>query len=277
MTRYVNPVPPHDAIVSYYNDESVNRIIQDIYRKRSENAGNWIVDDKVAFIADMIPRQEAVFRVLEVGCNSGWFLSGLRHVLSERGYAESAVELTGIDIDAEAIVNRVDAEVVLINASAEEFFGSVGNRYDLIVHFELIEHLADPSTFCLQCRKALAPGGAMAFTCPNILGLEMLVGYNQPRLLAHAIFPPVHLTGFSLHNITHFLLRQGFAVERVETPGKLDVEMAHLSRGEESPDILGFVSGLTHEQRGGLQRLISGLRASSHMAVVARNPEQQAG
>lgn len=40
--------------------------------------------------------------------------------------------------------------------------------WDLIVHSDTVEHLEDPSRALAECRRVLAPGGALCFTIPII-------------------------------------------------------------------------------------------------------------
>lgn len=271
LSRFVNPAPSPEAVREYYNDESVNELLRAIYQRRFQEKTNFIRDDKVDYVMECIDEHiEGEFKILEIGCNSGWMLSRLRSALQEKHGAGTSLSLTGIDLDKTAIRNAVDREIAFHNVSAEEFVETSSEQFDFILHFDLMEHLSDPGTFLSRCRLLLKPGGRMVFTCPNIEGLEMLLDYNSPRPLAHALFPPMHLNGFSTHNITHFLLRHGFAVERLDTPGKLDVEIVKLfGQNAKNPD-LRFVSGLTPEQMDGLQNLLVALKASSHMACVAR-------
>ena len=96
-------------------------------------------------------------------------------------------------------------DLELTASNAEAYVKSAAGRYDIILHFELIEHLADPYTFMTSLYSLLKTDGVMFFSTPNADGLEMLAsGYNDFRLLAHSIFPPMHLNAFSVSNIGHF-------------------------------------------------------------------------
>jgi SAM-dependent methyltransferase len=41
-------------------------------------------------------------------------------------------------------------------------------RFDLIVHWGLLEHFADPNPLIRKCADLLAPGGTLLFTMPNM-------------------------------------------------------------------------------------------------------------
>jgi hypothetical protein len=117
-------------------------------------------------------------------------------------------------------------------------------------------------------RNLLNDSGLMFFSTPNANGLEIkAAGYNDFRLLAHAIFPPMHLNAFSSTNLTHFAIRSGFKVVEITTPGKLDIDM--LSHCEnELDDILKKISELDEYTKGIIQYLVSYMKCSSHMRCI---------
>jgi len=59
--------------------------------------------------------------------------------------------------------------------------------------------------------KLLKVSGVHYFHTPNINGMDNIaLNWNSKRLLAHGIFPPMHLNAFTMQNITLFALRSGF-------------------------------------------------------------------
>lgn len=76
-------------------------------------------------------------KILEIGYGSGSFLSKLRSTLNKINIGKK-INLTGIDIDENVIRNNLSHELNLICFSVEKFSESNENRYDLILHFELI-------------------------------------------------------------------------------------------------------------------------------------------
>ena len=100
-------------------------------------------------------------RVLDAGCGTGYGSAVL---------AERAASVTAFDIAPEAI------------AYAREHYAGSGVRFlegsctampvadaafDLVVSFEVIEHLADWRAFLDECRRVLAPEGALLLSTPN--------------------------------------------------------------------------------------------------------------
>lgn len=115
----------------------------------------------------------------------------------------------------------------------------------------------------------------MIFTTQNHNGLEMVASdYNAYRLLAHCIFPPMHLNAFSTLNIVHFALRCGFNLLEVTTPGKLDVAM--ITESKEYLEDSGYkvLAELDESIKGLIQYLVVTLKGSSHMQCVLQASEK---
>jgi len=214
---------------------------------------------------------KATFTILEIGANSGVFLSELRDGL-EQLFPEISFSLLGIDIDQSAVDRNVDQRNRLICCSAEDYFSIVEERPDMVVHFELIEHLPDPFSFARAVYDFLSPGSLHFFTTPNLNGFDnVALGYNQLRLLAHAIFPPMHVNAFSTTNVGLFAMRAGFDVVEVATPGIFDADILalckdHLPEGS----VFKQLDIDSDYQKAVLQAVIQELNISSHMEVTLR-------
>ena len=269
----VNPVPSEAALIDYYNNGKCNIMLDQLLKSRNKKSNNFITEDRVNVVLDLISRiDKSEIKVLEIGCGSGVFLSKLKYFIAKH-FPEQKIDLAGIDIDANAIESSEDKDLKLTVANAETYLKTVSARYDIILHFELIEHLADPYEFMGCLHRLLSADGVMYFSTPNGDGLEMLAsGYNDFRLLAHSIFPPMHLNAFSVANIGHFAIRSGFKVVDVWTPGKLDIDMLSLCENE-IDDGLKAISALSDEVKGAVQHLVSFLRGSSHMQCILRKME----
>ncbi len=271
---FVNPAPGLDALDDYYNNCECNRMMDRVYRARAQAPADFINDHRVRTTIEYLGRakEPTNLRILEIGCGSGSFLQKLRSAINAEASSSIRVsEYTGIDIDANAIALGQGKGVNLVSSSVEAFAMEQRDAYDIVLHFELIEHLFDPAQFMVDARALLKPDGVMIFTTPNANGLEMIAShYNSFRLLAHSIFPPMHLNAFSTVNITHFALRNGFAVVDIQTPGALDVDMVTVSKEHVEDEGLRAVAEFDDSEKGVLQHLLVACKASSHMRCVLR-------
>jgi 2-polyprenyl-6-hydroxyphenyl methylase/3-demethylubiquinone-9 3-methyltransferase len=266
---FVNPAPNPEALADYYNYGKCNELLGNLLKKRFSNSSDFIMDERVQFVMSYIrklPGHEV--NLLEIGCNSGTFLAKLQYFLRQE-IPEKTVHLFGIDIDNNSISAPVDNDLNLSCANAENYVKSAFNQFDLILHFELIEHLVDPFTFSKNTYDLLKPGGYVIFTTPNANGLEMIASpYNQYRLLAHAIFPPMHLNAFSTTNMTHFALRAGFQMIHMDTPGKLDVDMVTLCQTDVEDEGLRLLADYDDNTKALIQHIVNLSGLSSHMRCV---------
>ncbi|NIT54612.1 MAG: class I SAM-dependent methyltransferase, partial [candidate division Zixibacteria bacterium] len=101
--------------------------------------------------------------VLDLGCNTGYG----SHILKG-----ACKEIIGVDVSEKAI------------KIANELYGNDGvefsvidgkrlpfkeNRFDVVVSFQVIEHIVDQGEYLKEIKRVLVPGGKIIFTTPNRL------------------------------------------------------------------------------------------------------------
>jgi 2-polyprenyl-6-hydroxyphenyl methylase/3-demethylubiquinone-9 3-methyltransferase len=102
-------------------------------------------------------------RVLDVGCGGG--------VLSE-ALARLGADVTGVDVAERNIrVARHHAAVSglsidYVPGSAEDL-AARGERFDVVLNMEVVEHVADPGAFMSACNALVRPGGMMFIATIN--------------------------------------------------------------------------------------------------------------
>ena len=118
-------------------------------------------------------------RLLDVGCGSGELLE----LVQRLGW-----RATGVDFDPAAVSNsRGRGLDVRLGSVEEQQFPE--SSFDLVVLSHVIEHLPDPVATLRECRRVLAPGGAMLVVTPNAeswghsLLRENWLGLDVPRHL----------------------------------------------------------------------------------------------
>ncbi len=108
-----------------------------------------------------------------------------------------------------------------------------GVRYDVVVSFEVIEHVMNPLRHLVKLHDTLAENGLLVLTFPNCDGFDMATLGRFSDSIDHE-----HLNYFNERAIGIILEKAGFTVEYVETPGKLDLELVRkkILSGEYFPD-----------------------------------------
>jgi SAM-dependent methyltransferase len=265
-TLYMSPRPSAELLAEYY--------------AHSENYAYWA---KYIFPASEASRREKIHRpwleriaalaerhgvprgtLLEVGPGFGTFAalatkSGkFRRVLAVEPTPEmaQACRARGVEVVEKRIEDVKD-----------EARGA-----DILVSFEVIEHLFRPAGFVVQCARLLAPGRLLVLSCPNGLGFDIAT-LGSKALAVDA----EHVNLFNPGSLGRLLERHGFEVLESETPGRLDAEFVREAalKGEVELDPFLRRVLLDEWERLGwpFQQFLAAQRLSSHMWIAARRKE----
>lgn len=116
-----------------------------------------------------------------------------------------AGSLTGIDLDDETIgafggtpCAAPDPRIARGNMETHDF----GERFEVIVAGDVIEHFSNPGLFLDNCRHHLTGDGVLILTTPNAKWPTVFLRPNPTHTLWHDRF-----------TLAHLLDRHGFAVE----------------------------------------------------------------
>ncbi len=121
-------------------------------------------------------------RLLDIGCGGG--------LLSEP-MARLGAEVLGADPSEKNIttasVHALEQELSIdYRATTAEALAAEGERFDVILNMEVIEHVTDPETFTRICAEMLNPGGLLFVATLNrtlksfalaIIGAEYVLGW----------------------------------------------------------------------------------------------------
>jgi len=131
-----------------------------LYRARRRMTYRFAMD----FISRHVKREDR-FDLLEIGTGSGYFL---KFVKSEFPHAN----LHGIEYDPRLLeTTRTRAPFADCVQGNAEAFDYAGRTFDVIVSFQVIEHLFAPEALLANVRRHLRPGGIFIVTTPNLHGL----------------------------------------------------------------------------------------------------------
>lgn len=133
-------------------------------------------------------------RVLDIGPGSGV----IGRALKDRGFGD----LSAVEIDAAA---RAHVQSIYSRVSAD-LTDFTGQKYDVILLLDVIEHMAEPEKFLATISNMLAPGGMVLVSVPNIahwsVRFQLLFGffcYTERGLL-----DKTHLQFFTRSRVRRF-------------------------------------------------------------------------
>jgi SAM-dependent methyltransferase len=265
LTLYMSPRPSPDVMADYY--------------AHSENYAYWA---KYIFPASEATRREKIHKPwLERVIDACERFSVRRRTLFEVGpgfgtfaalaIASKAFErVVAIEPTPELATACRARGVKVIERRIEEIVDELETA-DVLVSFEVIEHLFAPKKFFDRCAALLVPGGLLVLSCPNGLGFDIeLLGADALAVDAE------HVNLFNPDSLSRLLEDSGFGVLDVSTPGRLDVELVRdaVLRGKFDPSKDPFLRRVLVDdwERLGwpFQEFLASHRLSSHMWVVAR-------
>jgi len=152
-----------------------NRLIQDLVRRYFADARN----------------------VLEIGCGTGFVLSGIREVLPEAQLVASEAYSHGLPYAAKRV--SPPCEFLQMDARAVPFSG----EFDLVGAFDVLEHIDEDGAVLGEARRALRAGGGLLITVPQHRWLWSRFDEES-----------FHRRRYSPGQLAHVLRRQGFQVLR---------------------------------------------------------------
>jgi SAM-dependent methyltransferase len=113
------------------------------------------------------------FSILEIGTGSGYFLSFIHSEFPN-------ATLFGIEYDPR-LLKETKKKVPFANVSIgnAELFSFIDQKFDVIVSFQVIEHLYNPVAMLECVRKHLSPNGIFILTTPNLDGFGAKIMKNK--------------------------------------------------------------------------------------------------
>lgn len=264
-TIYMTPRPSPEVMNDYYsNSENYAYWAEHIFPASEDSRREKIHKPWLQRIIELCERFEVPTGTLvEVGPGFGTFAS----VATESGRFD---EVIAIETTPEMAQACRDRGVEVIESRVEDV-DAHDLKADVIVSFEVIEHLFDPTEFLAQCQRLLQPGGMLVLTNPNGEGFDIAVLGGESLAV-----DPEHVNLFNPGSMRQMLDRFGFEVLDISTPGRLDAEFVReaILKGEydvsEQPFLKRVLIDEWDELGWPFQQFLGGNGLSAHMWTAAR-------
>ena len=271
-TYYVNPRPTSALLGEFYAKSKVYDYVNSTVYPTTERARREkIFVPRVDRTLDICRENNVrTVRLLEIGAGYGFFGE---EMLARNVFEEVLVVEPSPGLAATCRSKGLN----VINEPFEKVDGSLP-AIDVIVCFELIEHLFSPKTFLQWVARALVSGGVLILTCPNIRGFDLSL---LKEISEQVDFE--HLNYFHPSSISALIEGCGMEVLDVQTPGQLDAELVRKKVIDKSLDLRDqpFLSSILIDEwdtaGDAFQAFLREARMSSHMWVVARKRKKSIG
>lgn len=200
--------------------------------------------------------------LVEIGPGFGTFLQAA----SDSGYFGQVLGVEPTPELAEACGSR---GLHVLPKPVEMLKASEMPADSIVVAFEVIEHLYDPSEFLLAIHQVLSDGALLILSFPNGKGFDVELLRERSTTVDLE-----HVNLFNAVSIEELLHRTGYSLLECSTPGRLDVELVREIGLDENLEFGPFFNHILFEAkvdvRDALQGFLSQNGLSSHMWVVAR-------
>lgn len=265
-TMYMNPRPGQELIIEFY--------------KQSANYAYW---NQYIFPASEAKRRQRIFvprvdrvieycekygsgkdTILEVGAGFGTFCE---EMLS-RHYFKRIIGIEPTPALAETCRSK---GFEVIEEAVENIHFSEEEKVDVVVNFEVIEHLFSPKFFIEKCAELLKKNGLFVVTCPNGEGFDIKTLGTVSKTVDHE-----HVNYFNPDSLKLLLENCGFEVLESLTPGVLDAELVRNAVLEgkfslEGQPFLNKVLIENWETKGeGFQNYLTDNQLSSNLWIIAK-------
>jgi SAM-dependent methyltransferase len=148
----------------------------------------------------LAPYLQPKTKLLEVGCSAGMFLY---HAQKRVG------EITGIDFDlasAKYAAKKIGCPIYTTDIAETPL---PKKHFDLIVGFQMLEHVKNPVEYIAKLKEYLAPGGTLAIEVPNLYDALAHI-YDLPNHYKF-FYHDAHLWYFTEKSLTKLMNRSGLS------------------------------------------------------------------
>jgi 2-polyprenyl-3-methyl-5-hydroxy-6-metoxy-1,4-benzoquinol methylase len=214
-TLFINPRPSPEVLNWFYkgslNYEYWNTYI---FPASEEARRARIFVPRVDRVIEFCNKYKvATDSLLEIGCAFGTFCVEMESRNLFR-------RIVGVEPTPSLAETSRQKGIEVIEEVIENIHFKEEDRFDVVVNFEVIEHIFSPRDMLTQSRKLLKKGGLFMVTCPNGKGFDFTVLGDKCNSMDHE-----HLNYFNPKSLGLLLERCGFEVLESLTPGQLDAEL----------------------------------------------------
>ena len=259
-TVYLSPCPPQPLIMWYLETSEALRYWREempleVRVSRQSSLYDSRTADIVKRVDDLGIRPQTI---IDVGGGGGELATSL---------AKTGLFRDVVVVEPQPL-NLHDSRIRVVQSSFEELV--VPSRADVVVAFEVLEHIVDPETFLSKVREILKPDGVFIFSTPNVDGFETSVLKTRSRALWFD-----HVRLYNTRSIEILVGRCGFVVVQIETPGRLDLEIVAREHAKTPLDTAGnpaleFLLGPGYRYKDEFREFLRVTKQSSHMLCTVR-------
>ncbi len=133
-----------------------------------QSAGHFSELDELQAVVDRLLPREGVTKVLEAGCGS-----------MSRIHLGQNVRVVGIDISEQQLERNVSLNEKILGDI--QYYDLPSSEYDVIICWDVLEHLPEPNKAVRNFLKAVKKGGIIVVAAPNVWSTKGLISKFTPH------------------------------------------------------------------------------------------------
>ena len=263
-TLYQTPRPPIAEFEAFYKDSESARYWAEIFAPSvAEARREKIVKPRVENLVKICEEIGLeVEKMIDVGAGYGIFLDEWRAIKPE-------TEVLAVEPCAELAAQCRNKGFNVEESIVEKVTG-YGGYADLVVCFEVLEHVYDPFEFILVLKRLVRPGGYLFVSTLCIDGFDLKMLWDK----SNQISPPHHINFHSIKGFELLFSRASLHEIQVTTPGKLDVDIVK-NIAKSNPEVINsnrFIQALLDDRDKSklFQDFLVENKLSSHAWILGR-------
>ena len=263
-TLYQTPRPSIEEFDAFYQNSNSARYWAEVFFPSvAESRRKKIFKPRVNRLLEICKAANLnVSKLIDVGAGYGIFLDEWKKV-------KPKTELIAIE-PSSSLAEECRNKGLIVEESIVEKVRGYDKFADLVVCFEVLEHVDSPFEFISILKKMVRPGGYLFISTLCIDGFDLKVLWNESTQIS----PPHHINFHSIKGFELLFKRAGLEDIQITTPGRLDVEIVknYLKNNSRELDNNKFVHEILKdsEKSESFQEFLSNNKLSSHVWVMAK-------
>ena len=260
-TLYQTPRPSPDAFEQFYCDsESSNYWANVFFPAVAEIRREKIVKPKVEDLSSLCDKIGLeVNNIIDIGAGYGVFLDEWRK--RNPGTNMVAVEPSC------SLANECRKKKLHVVESMAEQVSGYDDFADLVICFEVLEHVYNPLDFLNTLKHMARPGGYVFISTLCIDGFDLQILWDKSTQIS----PPHHINFMNPFSVKKILSKVGLDVLDISTPGELDLDILANNSDKISDRFWRkFINFADEQMLVEWQKMIAKSGFSSHMMVCCR-------
>ena len=263
-TLYQTPRSPVEQFELFYRESKSSRYWAEVFFPTvAETRRDKIFKPRVEHLIEICKEVDLeVEKLVDVGAGYGIFLDEWRKVKPKTELL--AVEPSGV------LATECRNKGFSVEESIVENVTGYYEYADLVVCFEVLEHVDDQLEFITVLKKMVRPGGYLFVSTLCIDGFDLKMLWDK----SSQISPPHHINFNSIKGFEALFDRAGLHEIQIITPGKLDVDIVK-NYVDKNPEIVGsnrFIQSLLGDRDKSeiFQKFLAQNQLSSHAWVLGK-------